>query len=562
MDTRRLILFVIFSFSIMMLWDAWQRKDAPPITQTATTPSAQTSAEPINTSAVHETTSAENGQFSLVHGQRIKVSTDLYEAEIDTNGGDLRRLVLNKHFAANEKEGNFVLMDDGANGMTYVVQTGLMGAGLPNHKSQFTSSASSYKMADGAESQEVRLSWVGDGGVGVDKIYTFHRGSYVIDVNYQINNGSAAAIAPSAYYQIVHDDKSNQGSKMMPTFTGGAYFTDETKYKKIKFTDMAKENLSKTSKDGWIGLVQHYFAGAWILKAGTSRELYTKQLSENIFAVGAVSPIASIGVGSKAELSAQLFAGPQTKDDLNAAAKGLEYTVDYGWLTIIAKPLFWLLSKIHGFVGNWGVAIILLTLLIKAAFFRLSAASYRSMAQMRELAPRLQSMKEKFGDDKQKLQQAMMEMYKTEKINPLAGCLPILMQMPVFIALYWMLSAVVEMRHAPFFGWIQDLSAPDTFFGTIPAAVPLLGGMPIGLMPLLMGATMIIQTSLNPAPTDPVQAQVMKVMPIMFSIFFFFFPAGLVLYWLVNNILSIAQQWYINKMIHAEALAKKSGAKR
>ena len=562
MDTRRLILFVIFSFSIMMLWDAWQRKDAPPITQTATTPSAQTSAEPINTSAVHETTSAENGQFSLVHGQRIKVSTDLYEAEIDTNGGDLRRLVLNKHFAANEKEGYFVLMDDGANGMTYVVQTGLMGAGLPNHKSQFTSSASSYKMADGAESQEVRLSWVGDEGVGVDKIYTFHRGSYVIDVNYQINNGSAAAIAPSAYYQIVHDDKSNQGSKMMPTFTGGAYFTDETKYKKIKFTDMAKENLSKTSKDGWIGLVQHYFAGAWILKAGTSRELYTKQLSENIFAVGAVSPIASIGVGSKAELSAQLFAGPQTKDDLNAAAKGLEYTVDYGWLTIIAKPLFWLLSKIHGFVGNWGVAIILLTVLIKAAFFRLSAASYRSMAQMRELAPRLQSMKEKFGDDKQKLQQAMMEMYKTEKINPLAGCLPILMQMPVFIALYWMLSAVVEMRHAPFFGWIQDLSAPDTFFGTIPAVVPLLGGMPIGLMPLLMGATMIIQTSLNPAPTDPVQAQVMKVMPIMFSIFFFFFPAGLVLYWLVNNILSIAQQWYINKMIHAEALAKKSGAKR
>ena len=562
MDTRRLILFVIFSFSIMMLWDAWQRKDAPPITQTATIPSAQISAEPINTSAVHETTSAENGQFSLVHGQRIKVTTDLYEAEIDTNGGDLRRLVLNKHFAANEKEGNFVLMDDGANGMTYVVQTGLMGASLPNHKSQFTSSASSYKMADGAESQEVRLSWVGDGGVGVDKIYTFHRGSYVIDVNYQINNGSAAAIAPSAYYQIVHDDKSNQGSKMMPTFTGGAYFTDETKYKKIKFTDMAKENLSKTSKDGWIGLVQHYFAGAWILKAGTSRELYTKQLSENIFAVGAVSPIASIGVGSKAELSAQLFAGPQTKDDLNAAAKGLEYTVDYGWLTIIAKPLFWLLSKIHGFVGNWGVAIILLTLLIKAAFFRLSAASYRSMAQMRELAPRLQRMKEKFGDDKQKLQQAMMEMYKVEKINPLAGCLPILMQMPVFIALYWMLSAVVEMRHAPFFGWIQDLSAPDTFFGTIPAVVPLLGGMPIGLMPLLMGATMIIQTSLNPAPTDPVQAQVMKVMPIVFSIFFFFFPAGLVLYWLVNNILSIAQQWYINKMIHAEALAKKSGAKR
>ena len=571
MDTRRLILFVIFSFSIMMLWDGWQRKDAPPVTQSAQSPADQTAdVETANTSTFTSANGEnESGQFNLMRGQRIKVSTDLYEAEIDTNGGDLRRLVLSKHFAANEKEGNFVLMNDSANGMTYVVQTGLMGKGLPegalpNHKSQFTSSATSYKMADGAESQEVRLSWTGNGagdGIKVDKVYTFHRGSYVIDVTYQINNASAAAIAPSVYYQIVHDDKSNQGSIMMPTFTGGAYFTDETNYTKISFADMAKENLSKTSKDGWIGLVQHYFAGAWILKAGASRELYTKQLSENIFVVGAVSPAANIGAGSRAEIGAQLFAGPQTKDDLNAAAKGLEYTVDYGWLTIIAKPLFWLLSKIHGFVGNWGIAIILLTVLIKAAFFRLSAASYRSMAQMRELAPRLQSMKEKFGDDKQKMQQAMMEMYKTEKINPLAGCLPILMQMPVFIALYWMLSAVVELRHAPFFGWIQDLSAPDTFFGTIPSVVPLLGGMPIGLLPLLMGATMIIQTALNPAPTDPIQAKVMKIMPIVFSIFFFFFPAGLVLYWLVNNILSIAQQWYINKKIHAEAVAKKSGGK-
>ena len=558
MDTRRLVLFVIFSFSIMMLWDAWQHKDAP--LQPAAT---QTSTQADATSTTVASATTVDGQFKLERGQRIKVSTDLYEAEIDTNGGDLRRLVLNKHLAANQKEGHFVLMNDDTNGMTYVAQTGLMGAGLPNHKSQFTSTTSSYTMADGAESQEVRLSWVDNGsggGIAVDKIYTFHRGSYLIDVKYQINNGSASAIMPSVYYQIVHDNKSNQGSKFQPTFTGGAYFTDETKYKKVKFVDMAKDNLSKTSKDGWIGLVQHYFASAWIPKAGVDREFYTKQLSENVFAVGVVSPVGNIGAGSRAELDAKLFAGPQTKEDLLAAAPGLEYTVDYGWLTIIAKPLFWLLSKIHGAVGNWGVAIILLTLLIKAAFFRLSAASYRSMAQMRELAPRLQAMKEKFGDDKQKMQQAMMEMYKTEKINPLSGCLPILMQMPVFIALYWMLSAVVELRHAPFFGWIQDLSAPDTFFGTIPNTLPVLGGMPIGLLPLLMGATMLIQSKLNPAPTDPVQAQVMKVMPIVFSIFFFFFPAGLVLYWLVNNILSITQQWYINKMIHAEASAKKANS--
>lgn len=555
MDTRRLILFVIFSFSIMMLWDSWQHKDAPlqqSATQTDTASATATAATPQASQAT------ESGQFKLEHGQRIKVSTDLYEAEIDTNGGDLRHLELIKHRATDVKEGNFVLMDDAEKPMLYVAQTGLIGADLPNHKSQFTSTANNYVLADGAQSQEVRLSWTNNGGISVDKIYIFHRGSYVIDVVYQINNGSANEIKPSVYYQLVHDDKSNQGSKMMPTFTGGAYFTDETKYKKIKFTDMSKENLSKISKDGWVGVVQHYFAGAWIPKQGTDREFYTKQLSDNIFALGAVSPAGNIGAGSKAEVSAKLFAGPQTKQDLLVAAPGLEYTVDYGWLTIIAKPLFWLLSKIYSFVGNWGVAIILLTLLIKAAFFRLSAASYRSMAQMREMAPRLQSMKEKFGDDKQKMQQAMMELYKTEKINPLSGCLPILMQMPVFIALYWMLSAVVELRHAPFFGWIHDLSAPDTFFGTIPSALPLLGGMPIGLLPLLMGATMIIQTALNPAPTDPIQAKVMKIMPVIFSIFFFFFPAGLVLYWLVNNILSIAQQWYINKMIHAEAAAKKA----
>ncbi len=553
MDTRRLILFVIFSFSIMMLWDAWQQKDKPVLT---TQQEAQQASPEANNSAAAgdsvNTTTAENavidGQFKLEKGQRIKVLTDLFQAEIDTFGGDLRHLELNKHRAAGVKGGNFVLMDEAQNPVLYIAQTGLMGSSLPNHKSQFTSAATSYTMTDGAASQEVRLSWVGIGagnGVSVDKVYTFHRGSYVIDVSYQINNGSAAAITPTAYYQIVHDSKSKQGSAMMPTFTGGAYFTQADKFKKIKFADMAKENLSKTSKEGWIGLIEHYFASAWIPKAGVSREFYTKQLSENIFAVGVVTPGASLGAGSRAELNAQLFAGPQTEKDLGAAAPGLEYAVDYGWLTVVAKPLFWVLSKINALVNNWGIAIILLTVLIKAAFYPLSAKSYKSMAQMRELAPRLQSMKEKFGDDKQKMQQAMMEMYRTEKINPMSGCLPILVQIPVFIALYWMILGSVELRHAPFFGWIQDLSAIDPYY----------------VLPLLMGATMIIQTYLNPAPTDPIQAKVMKIMPVVFSIFFFFFPAGLVLYWLVNNVLSILQQWYVNKTIHAAALAKKGNAK-
>ena len=542
MDTRRLILFVIFSFSILMLWDSWQQKNKPH------TPAQQQTQVEVPSVAGNANTAmnvADEKSFKLEKGQRIKVSTDLYQAEIDTTGGDLRYLVLNQHRAAEVKSGNFVLMDDAQKPMLYVAQTGLLGGDLPNHKSLFTSAAASYTLADGAASQDVRLSWVGN-GISVDKIYTFHRGSYVIDVTYQINNGSAAVITPSVYYQIVHDNQSKQGSKMMPTFTGGAYFTEADKFTKIKFSDMAKESLSKSSKDGWIGLIEHYFASAWIPANGVTREFYTKQLSENIFALGVVTPGTSLAAGAKTEIRAKLFAGPQTHTDLAAAAPGLEYAVDYGWLTVVAKPLFWILSKIYTLVHNWGVAIILLTVLIKAAFFPLSAASYKSMAQMRELAPRLQAMKEKYGDDKQKMQQAMMELYRTEKINPMGGCLPILVQIPVFIALYWTLLGSVELRHAPFFGWIQDLSAVDPWY----------------VLPILMGATMIIQTFLNPAPTDPLQAKIMKIMPVVFSVFFFFFPAGLVLYWLVNNILSIWQQWYVNKSIHAAALAKKGNAKK
>ena len=405
MDTRRLILFVIFSFSIMMLWDSWQKKNAPiadvkqQAQQEVPRPGSGNATNTSDVATLNNT--AGDGSFKIESGQRIKVATDLFQAEIDTKGGDLRRLVLNKQRAAESKDGNFVLMSDAQKPMLYIAQTGLMGNDLPNHKSVFTSAATSYTMAAGATSQEVKLSWV-ENGITVDKIYTFHRGSYVIDVDYQINNGSVAVITPSVYYQIVHDSKSKQGSAMMPTFTGGAYFTEADKFKKIKFADMSKESLSKSTKDGWIGLIEHYFASAWIPKAGANREFYTKQLSENIFAVGAITPEVSIAAGAKSEIGAQLFAGPQTEKDLATAAPGLEYAVDYGWLTVVAKPLFWVLSKINGLVHNWGVAIILLTVLIKAAFYPLSAKSYKSMAQMRELAPRLQSMKEKFGDDKQK----------------------------------------------------------------------------------------------------------------------------------------------------------------
>lgn len=548
MDTKRLVLFVIFSMSILMLWEAWQRQNVPAevlpqtssIAQDASVPSQSASA-PAN---VVKTEITDNNDYKLLSGQRISVTTDLFKANIETVGGDLRRLELLKHRASENDTSNFVLLDDAGKPMTYVAQSGLIGGDLPSHKSVFSAAATSYQMQDGKDTLEVRLSWAGN-GVTVDKIYTFHRNNYVIDVTYVVNNGTEVAITPAVYYQIVHDKDSNQGSKLMPTFTGGSYFTDATKFKKLSFSAMDKEPLKLTANDGWVGLLQHYFVSAWIPKDGLTREFYTKKLTEHMYIIGTKSTLTSIAPGASLTIPARLFSGPQTKDDLIAAAPGLEFTVDYGWLTVVASPLFWMLSKIHGLVLNWGVAIILLTVLIKAAFFKLSATSYRSMAKMRELAPRLQSMKEKFGDDKQKMQAAMMELYKTEKINPMGGCLPILVQIPVFISLYWMLLGSIELRHAPFFGWIHDLSAIDPYY----------------ILPILMGATMIIQTYLNPPPTDPLQAKVMKIMPVVFSVFFFFFPAGLVLYWLVNNVLSIAQQWYINKTIHAETVLKKSGGK-
>jgi len=543
MDTRRLVLFVIFSMSILMLWDSWQRQHAPvdavqvntsdaipaPISKTASTVNANV---------------AVDADYKLQHVQRISVTTDLYKADIETTGGDLRKLELLKHRASDNDKTNFVLLDDAGKPMTYVAQSGLIGADLPTHKTVFTSAATTYQMQEGKDSLEVRLSWLGN-GVAVDKIYTFHRNKYAIDVNYEIKNGSATAITPTVYYQIVHDSASNQGSVLMPTFTGGSYYTDSTKFKKIAFSKMEEEPLKVTSNDGWVGLLQLYFVSAWIPKDGLAREFYTEKLSDNMYRIGTKSTLNTIAPGASLKVPARLFSGPQTKHDLNETAPGLEYSVDYGWLTVVAAPLFWVLSKIHGLVHNWGVAIILLTLLIKAAFYPLSAKSYRSMAQMRELAPRLESMKQKFGDDRQKMQQAMMELYKTEKINPMSGCLPILLQIPVFIALYWMLLGSVELRHAPFFGWIQDLSAIDPYY----------------ILPLIMGASMIIQTKLNPKPTDPIQAKVMTWMPVIFSVFFFFFPAGLVLYWVVNNIISIWQQWYVNKSIHAATLLKKSGGK-
>ena len=543
MDTKRLIIFIIFSFSVLMLWDSWQQQHAPQ--PSASQPQSADHSVPQTAQNPLPAAPQETAGFQLQSGQRIQVSTDLFNAVIDTAGGDLRHLELTRHRADGNTDKNFALLDDAGNPMIYVAQTGLIGDQVPTHKAQFTSDADHYSLQNGDKELNVRLTWNGDNGVRVDKIYTFTRGSYVVAVRYEIINGSSQTLHPSVYYQIVHDSQSKRGSMMRPTFIGAAYFTAEDKFRKISFSDMEEANFSKSAKDGWIGLVQHYFVGAWIPQSGLSREFYTKRLAEHIYSIGSVSPLQTIAPGQTLTVPAKLYAGPQTASDLTAAAPCLEYAVDYGWLTVIAKPLFWVLSAIEKLVHNWGVAIILLTVLIKLVFYPLSATSYRSMAHMRELAPRLQRMKEQYGDDRQKMQQAMMELYKTEKINPLGGCLPILVQIPVFIALYWVLLNSIEMRHAPFMLWIDDLSAIDPYY----------------VLPILMGATMIIQTRLNPKPADPVQAKVMMVMPVVFSVFFFFFPAGLVLYWLVNNILSIAQQWHINRTTE-RATAQKKAVKR
>lgn len=540
MDTRRLILFIIFSMSLLMLWEAWQRDQAP-VNNSENVQNSDPSI-PAAPSNINNPLPVDDS-VSFKAGERVVVSTDIYQAEIDTTGGDLRKLTLLKYKADGSNTDPYVLLDDQSAPKTYVAQSGLLGHELPTHKSIFTASQTNYELAEDKDQVSVSLNW-SNADYSVVKTYVFHREHYVIDVNYSITNNSTATITPSAYYQIVHDDKSTAGSALRPTFSGGIYYTDDELYNKLEFSDMEDAPFKLNTNNGWVGFQQLYFVSAWIPQTGVDNTFFTKQLDDRLFSMGTKNNLQSIAPGQTIDVSTQLFSGPQDKSELVKAAPGLDLTIDYGMLKMISVPLFWLLDKIHGLVNNWGIAIILLTILIKILFYPLAAKSYRSMAQLRELSPRLQSMKEKFGDDRQKLQMAMMDLYKTEKINPMSGCLPMLAQLPVFISLYWVLLNSVELRNAPFMGWIQDLSLPDPYY----------------ILPIVMGATMFLQSSLNPPATDPIQAKVMKIMPVAFSVFFFFFPAGLVLYWLVNNILSVWQQWYVNKKIHAEAVAKKVNA--
>jgi YidC/Oxa1 family membrane protein insertase len=559
MDSQRLILFFVFAFSVFMLLDGWQREQQPappskavsdkaaPAVPASTAadvpvPSQKLAPPPAAVAPTPERTRAAQG------GAMIEVETDLLVARISSEGGDLRYVQFKKHRDTLDKKKDFVLLEVSPE-RTYIAQSGLIGDGLPNHRATYTAAPRNRQLADGQDTLDVRLAAPAGGGVEVVKTYRFRRNSYLVEVSFEMTNKGSAPLQPYAYFQLVRDGNPPAGdSAMLPTFTGIAVYTEKEKFQKLSFEDVAKAKTPypKNSDDGWIAILQHYFFSAWLPKNGTPREFYTRKLDENLYSAGVIVPAGPVAAGAQGVVSVPLYVGPEEQEKLAKIAPGLDLTIDYGWLTVIAVPLFWVLSWLHGWVGNWGVAIIIVTIIIKALFYPLSAASYRSMAKMRVLAPKLQKLKEQYGDDRQRMQQAMMDLYKTEKINPLGGCMPILVQIPVFIALYWVLLASVELRHAPFMLWIDDLAAPDTLFG-------VWFGMPIGLLPILMAATMWVQTLLNPEPPDPVQAKVMKIMPIVFSVFFFFFPAGLVLYWLINNVLSIAQQWRITRVLEREA---------
>jgi YidC/Oxa1 family membrane protein insertase len=542
MDSQRLILFIVFVGSIFFLADGYHRDQqaarAPAAQAPGQSPGAASVAVPAATPALTEQRVVPDAKPAAQGGEAVRVETDDLIAVIDSVGGELRRLELRKYRDALDAKKNLVLLDQSRE-RTYVAQSGLIGKDLPNHRTVYTVQPGERTTGPGRDTVEVRLTAAAPGGVEVAKTYRFRNDSYVIEVGYEVTNRSGAPIDADAYFQLVRDGKPAPGdSDMVPTFTGYAVYTEQERYQKIPFADVEKGKAKYVQKavDGWVGLVQHYFASAWLPAGNLPREFYVRQLDKDLYAGGVILPVGRIAPGQSAVLQVPLYAGPQDQDKLHALAPGLELTVDYGWLTLIAAPLFWLLRWIHQWVGNWGVAIIILTVIIKAIFFPLSAASYRSMAKMRVVAPRLQRLKEQYGDDRQRLHQAMMDIYRKEKINPLGGCLPVVVQIPVFIALYWVLLASVELRGAPFYLWIHDLSKADPFY----------------VLPVLMGATMILQSKMSPEPPDPVQAKVMKIMPIAFSVFFFFFPAGLVLYWLVNNILSIAQQWAVNRSMEQQ----------
>ncbi|MDD5029031.1 MAG: membrane protein insertase YidC [Rhodoferax sp.] len=552
-DIRRTILWVIFGMSLVMLWDQWQvyngRKPTffPGATPAASSASGTNPAASAPSAVPGVVPGAPVGvlpaagaplqpQGGAVAGERIEAQTDVLKVTFDTEGATVVRTEYLKYANMDDKLRNFVLLDDRKD-LVYLAQSGLISAtsgdALPTHKSVMTLAPGERVLKEGSQALELRFESPRVGGIRLIKTYTLARGSYAITVKHEVINEGNAAVTPQLYLQLLRDGSKPPGeSAFYSTFTGPAIYTDLKKYQKVDFTDIDKNkvDVEKTSSNGYVAMVQHYFASAWLLGDGIRRDLFLRKIDANLYAVGMIAPLDTLAAGQRKSIEARLFAGPQEENMLAALAPGLELVKDYGWLTMLAKPLYWLLDQLHKLISNWGWAIVALVLLLKIAFYWLNAKAYASMAKMKAVNPRVTEMRERLKDNPQQMQQEMMRIYREEKVNPMGGCFPILVQIPVFIALYWVLLASVEMRNAPWIGWIHDLSSPDPFY----------------ILPIVMTLTTILQTSLNPAPPDPMQAKMMWFMPLAFSIMFFFFPAGLVLYWITNNVLSIAQQWVIN----------------
>lgn len=563
-ELQRAFLWMIFLLALFMLWDAWQvRNGNPPFFGTPEAVQEQV-VENTNTTAaagdvkVPADSKAVASEVNVTITKPVVVTTDLFKITFDANGASVARAELLKErqtpdwktrglpgLILGEEEqqdaGNVVLFDTSAQHV-YKAETGLVGGNFPNHRTAFRLITDTLDMKEGQDTLNVSFA-ASQGNVELIKTYVFHRGHYGIDVKHEVRNKGNMAISPSVYMQLTRDDgKVASDSAFYNTFTGPAAYTEAEKFQKIDFDSIADNDtdLPSQSNEGWIAMLQHYFLTAWVPQQDINRELYTRQLDKHLYAIGSIVAVGEVAPGAEKVVDSTLYVGPQDQRRLEYIAPNLDLVVDYGWLTFLAKPIYWLLAFLQGLVGNWGWAIVLLTVLVKAILYPISAAGYKSMARMRDVAPRMKAIQEKYGNDKQALNQAMMELYRREKINPAGGCFPILLQIPVFLALYWVLLATVELRGASWLLWVNDLASPDPYL----------------ILPLLMVATMIIQMKISPRPTDPTQAKVMMIMPVVFGVMFFFFASGLVLYWLTNNVLSIWQQWYVNKQIEKERIKR------
>jgi YidC/Oxa1 family membrane protein insertase len=558
MDNQRLLLFLALSLVVLLLWEAWSQYDQP--VQDAQNLPAQTSTQqaaapmaPANPADTPSTADAppsapvtdtqpqvsapQSGGSVIQSQQRIRVVTDVLDVDIDTLGGDLRRAYLVKFpITHDEPDKAYPLMGDTLPQL-FVAQTGLLANGpAPDHHAIYSAEQTEYVMQAGQDELKVPLTWTSNAGVRVTKVFTFKRNDYLITVDHIVDNNSGADWTGRLYEQFQRNEYDEPGkSRLLYTFTGGAVSTPDKPYEKIEFSEMAEWRPEQSySKGGWVAMLQHYFVTAWLPGNNDLNHIYTRSINDTRYILGMTGAEQTVPNTESVNFSSQLYVGPKEQKRLEAIDDTLKLTVDYGMLTFIAQPLFWVLRWIHDMIGNWGWSIVLLTLLIKLAFYKLSEASYRSMANMRKLAPKFQSIRERYGDDRQRMSQAMMELYKKEKVNPMSGCWPMLVQIPVFISLYWVLLESVELRQADFMLWINDLSAKDPYY----------------VLPLIMGASMWFQQKLSHNPSlDPMQQKIMQFLPIIFTLFFMLFPAGLVLYWVVNNLLSITQQWYITRKI-------------